>query len=184
MSAQKDFWISRQKRLLMPALRVCVPGVQYSFWTSKEFPFLVVWSRGSHFWREPKINSRCYWTCVLSRWIFSQQWEMRISWWFRNNSNIHLWLWKMWSLVVCSQSSFYVITTREDDKNRQNTFFLLKIWICTRQKIVRWDPFSEQFPTNHNHPHQKRLKWVQIWIKRIHFLLADDLSNIFLFQIN
>ena len=30
---------------------------------------------------------------------------------------------------------------------------------------------------------QKRLKRVQIWNKRIRFLLADDLSNIFIFQI-
>ena len=37
-----------------------------------------------------------------------------------------LWLWKMWSLVVCSQSSFYVTRARKDDKNRQNMFFLLE----------------------------------------------------------
>ena len=30
---------------------------------------------------------------------------------------------------------------------------------------------------------KKRLKRVQIWNKRIRFLLADDLSNIFIFQI-
>ena len=41
-----------------------------------------------------------------------------------NNSEIHLWLWKVWSLVVCSQSSFHVTRARKDDKNRQNTFFL------------------------------------------------------------
>ena len=31
---------------------------------------------------------------------------------------------KLWSLVVCSQSSFYVTRARKDDKNRQNTLFL------------------------------------------------------------
>ena len=40
------------------------------------------------------------------------------------NSEINLWLWKLWSLVVCSQSSFYVTKTRKNDKNRQNTLFL------------------------------------------------------------
>ena len=30
----------------------------------------------------------------------------------------------MWSLVVCSQSSFYVTRALEDDTNRQNTLFL------------------------------------------------------------
>ena len=35
-----------------------------------------------------------------------------------------LWLWKLWILIVCSQSSFYVTGARENDKNRQNTFSL------------------------------------------------------------
>ena len=30
----------------------------------------------------------------------------------------------MWSLVVCSQSSFHVTRARKDDKNRQNALFL------------------------------------------------------------
>ena len=33
----------------------------------KQIPFFVVWSRGLHFRRDSKINSRCYWRCVLSR---------------------------------------------------------------------------------------------------------------------
>ena len=41
---------------------------------------------------------------------------MRISWRLSNNSEIHLWLWKVWSLVVCSQSSFYVTRARKDNK--------------------------------------------------------------------
>ena len=45
-------------------------------------------------------------------------------WRLCNNSEIHLWLWNVWSQVVCSQSSFYVTRARKDDKNRQNTFFL------------------------------------------------------------
>ena len=47
--------------------------------------------------------------------------------------------------------------------------------------------FSRIFSANHNQTHpnlnQKRLKLVQIWNKRIRLLLADDLSDIFTFQI-
>ena len=53
----------------------------------------------------------------------------------------------------------------------------------TRSHLLFWWNFS----ANHNQAHpnlfQKKLKWVQIWNKRMHFLLADDLSNIFNFQI-
>ena len=51
--------------------------------------------------------------------------KKRVSWRICNNSEIHSWLWKVWSLVVCSQSCFYVTKSREDDKNRQTTPFLL-----------------------------------------------------------
>ena len=44
--------ISRQKRLSMPAVRVCVTSAQYSFWRSNKFLFLVVWSWGLRCWRE------------------------------------------------------------------------------------------------------------------------------------
>ena len=47
--------------------------------------------------------------------------------------------------------------------------------------------FWRNFSTNHNKAHlnmnQKRLKRVQICNKRIRFLLADDLSDIFILQI-
>ena len=49
---------------------------------------------------------------------------MRTPWRLGNNSEIHLWLWKVWSLVVCLQSPFIVTTARKDDKNRQNPLFL------------------------------------------------------------
>ena len=53
-----------------------------------------------------------------------QQREMCISWQLCNNSEIHLWLWKVWSLNICSQSPIYVTIARKDDTNRQNTLFL------------------------------------------------------------
>ena len=47
--------------------------------------------------------------------------------------------------------------------------------------------FWRNFSANHSQAHpnltQKRTNWVQIWNKRIHFLLADDLSDIFIFPI-
>ena len=108
------------------------------FWRSNKFLFLVVWSRGLHFWSESQINSRWYWRYLLSWQVLFQQREMRISWRLCNNSEIHLWLWKVWILVVCSQSSYYVTRAREDDKNRQNTLFLCwgKDELGTQQKIV------------------------------------------------
>ena len=265
----------------MSAMCVCVPGAQYSFWRSNQFPFLVVWPTGLHFWRESEINSRCYWRCVLSWQVLFQQRIMRISWRLCNNSEIHLWLWKVWSLLVCSQSSFYVTRARKDYKNRQNNIFFAKKMnlvpnkqlllnvpfqltkykknefcvenkvqeingdvfcpTCRNEKCVKFStkrttnfydcqkcktcchvlniPFKDQKPTimlfggvmdhivlqerrvattqshlhfwrnfsaNHNQAHpnlnQRRLKWVQIKNKRIRFLLADDLSDIFIFQ--
>ena len=41
-----------------------------------------------------------------------------------NNTEIQLRLWKVWSLVVCSQSSYHVTSALKDDKNRQTTLFL------------------------------------------------------------
>ena len=91
---------------------------------TKQNLFVVAWSRGLRFWREPNVSSRCYGRCLLSWQILLQQREMRISRRLCNKSKIHLRLWKVWSLVVCSQSSFYVARAREDDKSRHNTFFL------------------------------------------------------------
>ena len=217
--------------------------------------------------------------------VLSQQREMRIYWWSCNNSEIHLWLWKVWCLVVCSQSSFRITRARKEDKNRQNTFCLCQkkmnlvpnkqlllnvpfqstkyrkkelcvdnkvretigdvycpacriekcVYISTIKRLVFTTVksakpaatfwifllrtknrqicclvvtvpiilqekrvattkktnhlhFWRNFSTNHNQAHpnltQIRLKWVQIWNKRTRFLLADNLSGIFIFQIN
>ena len=79
--------------------------------------FLVACSMILLFWRESKINSRSYWSCVFSWKVLFQQRKMRICWRLCNYTEIHLWLWKVWSLFVCSQSSFYVTRARKDDKN-------------------------------------------------------------------
>ena len=137
MPAQKDFSISRRKQLSMPARWNCAPGKQYSFWRSNKILFLVAWSGGLHFWREPKISSRCYWRCLLSWQVLFQQREMRIYWRLCNNSDIPLGLWKVWSLVVCSQSSFMLqehVKTTKTDKRR--FFFARKDEFGTQQTIV------------------------------------------------
>ena len=268
----------------MPAMRVCVSGAHCSFWRSKKFLFLVAWPRGSHFWREPKIISRYYRRCLLSWQVLSQQREMRIYWWLCNNSEIHLWLWKVWCLIVCPQTYFYNTRAHEDNKNGESTFFLAKkrwtwystsnyylmshfnqsnierkncVWttryerlseMCIVQHVETKSVFTFQlikklvfttvksakhaatfwilrlrtkngqlcclvvtvhivlqegrvmttkkksplhfwrsFSANHNQAHtnlnEKRTNRVQIWNKRIRFLLADDLSHILYFYI-
>ena len=124
----------------MPAMRVCVSSSQHSIWRSTKFFF--VWSWGLHFWRESKINSRCHWRCVLSRRVLSQQKEMQIYCWLRNNSEIHFWLWQLWSLVVCSQSSFHVTRARKDDINRQNTLLSLLKKMLHDKQLFNKVPFQ------------------------------------------
>ena len=67
-----------------------------------------------------------------------------ISWQLCNNSETHWHFWKVWSLVACSQSSFYATRTRKDDKNRQNTLFIClnKDELATRQTNVHFCPIS------------------------------------------
>ena len=49
----------------------------------------------------------------------------------------------MWSLVVCSQKSFYVTGAREDDKNRRNTlFFLQKMKLVPNKHLLPNFPFQ------------------------------------------
>ena len=57
---------------------------------------------------------------VVLRQVLFQQRDMRICWWLSNKSEIHLWLWKVWILVVCSQSCFYVTRAHKDNIKRQN----------------------------------------------------------------
>ena len=120
---KRHFNLSAEPIINVRKARLCARCAIF-FWRANKVLFLVVWSGGLDFWRESKVNSRCYRRCLLSWQVFFQQREMRISWWLCNNSEIHLWFWKVWSVVVCSQSSFYVTRARKDDTNRQNTQFL------------------------------------------------------------
>ena len=100
--------------------RLCVylAGAQDCLWRSNKLLFLVFRPRGLHLQSESKINSSFSWRCLLSWQKLFQQRDSRISWGFCNNSEVHIWLWKMWSLIVCSQGFFYVTVLRKDDKNR------------------------------------------------------------------
>ena len=116
----KNVSTSRQKRLSMSAMRVCVPGAQNSFWRSNKLLFLVVCSRGLPFWRESKINPRCYWRCLLSRQLLFQQREMRLS----NISRYLFGCGKCGTWLFFSQSSLCVTRALKDNKNRQKTLFV------------------------------------------------------------
>ena len=78
-------------------------------------------------------------------------------------------------------------------KNRQLTCLAVTVHIVLQERRVGTMKkkshlhFLGNFSANHKQAHpnmnQKRLKWVQVWNKRIRFLLADKLSDIFIFQI-
>ena len=78
-------------------------------------------------------------------------------------------------------------------KNRQLCCLAVMEYIALQERRVATAKkkshlhFSRNFSTNHNQAHpnvnQKRTNQVQIWNKRMRFLLADDLSSIFNFQI-
>ena len=100
--------------------RLCARCAKF-FLKIKQIHFFVVWSGAPGLWRESKINSRCYWKCLLSCKVLFQQRKMRFFWRLCNKSQIPLWLWKVWNLVSCSQSPFYVTGTCKDNKNGQST---------------------------------------------------------------
>ena len=119
------FNLSAEAIILSPCPQsASVCQVRNLFLKIKQILFSCRLVKGFYFSRDSKINSRCYWRCVLSWQVLFKQIEMGIIWRLCNNSEIHIWLWKEWSLVVCSQNSFYVTRERKDDKNRQNAFFL------------------------------------------------------------
>ena len=75
-------------------------------------------------------------------------------------------------------------------KDQKPTFMFLVVTVpivYTSRDYEKPSPFLKKFLCQ-SHPstselNQKRLKRVQIWNKRLRFLLVDDLSNIFIFQI-
>ena len=123
---KRFFSISRQKRLWLSAMRVCVPGAQFSFPRSIKFLFLVVWLSDLHFWWESTINSRFYWRCLLSWQVLFQQRKRWISWRLCNKSEIHLRLWKMWSLLVSSKNFLLWYQSTQIRQSQTKRAFLQK----------------------------------------------------------
>ena len=89
-------------------------------------------------------------------------------------------------------ATFWIFVLRT--KNRQFCCLAVMVHIVLQERRVAttkkkrhlhfWTNFSSnQFQANLN-PLQKMLNRVQIWNKRIRFLLVDDLNNIIIFQIN
>ena len=78
-------------------------------------------------------------------------------------------------------------------KNRQICWLVVTVHIVLQERRVAttkkksllhfWRCFSANQSQANPNPHQKRTKWVQIWNKRIRFLLVVDLGNRFNFQI-
>ena len=113
----------------------------------------------------------------------------------RNEKCVYLSTNKITSVYDCKKckASCNVLNIPFKDQNRQLCCLVVTVHIVLRKRVVATTEnenhllFWGNFSANHNQAHpnvnQKGLKRVQIWKKRIRFLLADDLSDIFIFQI-
>ena len=55
--------------------------------------------------------------------------------------------------------------------------------LTTKDRLLYWGTFSANHNQSHPNVNKKSTNQVKLWNKRIRFLLADNLSNIFIFQI-
>ena len=79
--------------------------------------------------------------------------------------------------------TFWIFLLRS--KNRQLRCLVVPLFagvVTTKNHLHFWRNFSSNHNQAHPNLNQKRLKRVHKWNKRIRFLLADYLSNIFVFQ--
>ena len=104
-----------------------VRNIPFECQTKSFFLFMVKWF--TFLKRVPNQFKMLLETCIVLASIVSTERNENL-FWLSNNSEIHLWLWKLWRVVVCSQSSFHVTRARKDDKNRQNTLFLCEKKRC------------------------------------------------------
>ena len=112
--------------------------------------------------------------------VLFQQREMQIYWRLSNNSEIRLWLWKVWSLAVCSQSSSYVTGARKDDTNKQNTLFFAK-------KRRTWYPTNNYYlMSRFNHPNidRKNCVWTTKYKRLSEMCIVQhvEIKSVFTFQ--
>ena len=82
--------------------------------------FFLTCIQGVYVFRYSKTNASCCWRCFLTWQMLLQLRKIRISWCSCYFSEIHLWLWKIWSLAAFSQSLYYVTGARKDNKNNWN----------------------------------------------------------------
>ena len=122
---------------------VCMPGALYSFWRSNNILFLVAWSRGLHFWREPKIRSRCYWKCPLSWQVLFQQREWLIYWRLCNNPRSIYACGKCGAWLFVHKVSFMLQEHAKTTKTEETRFSLLeKLNLVPNKPLLLNVPFQ------------------------------------------
>ena len=99
----------------------------------------------------------------------------------------------VFTTVECAKPAamFWVFLLRTKDQQLCCLAVMVQLVLQERRVATTEKKSHLQFwrnvSANHNQAHpnlnQKRLKWFQTWSKRIGFLLAEDLSDIFIFQI-
>ena len=73
--------------------------------------------------------------------------------------------------ISCLAVTVHIVLQKNDESRLRRTISIF------------WRILSANHNQAHPNLNQKRLKWAQIWNKRFRFLLDDDLSDIFNFQI-
>ena len=113
--------------------------------------------------------------------VLFQHTEMRISWLLCNNSEIHLWLWKLWSLVVWSTKHLLCYKrTQRRQKQTRYAFFAKNRWTC--------------YPTNNcsiishfNQPNieKKNCVWTKKYKRLMEMCIVQDVEtrSVFTFQL-
>ena len=92
----------------------------------KEIPFSCRLAKGFTYLKEVQNQFKILFlmSVVLANFVPTERCESLGG--YVTTPRIHLWLWNVWSLVVCSQCSFYVTRARKDHKNGQKSFFFAK----------------------------------------------------------
>ena len=140
----------------------------------------------SHFNQPNMERKKCAWTSSrLLEMCFVQHVEMKSVFTFQPIK---------WIVSTTKKSAKPAVTIwifPLKTKNRKLCCLVVRVHIVlqerrvgiTRNHLHFWKNFSANHHQGHPNLNQKKLKRVQIWNKRIRFLLVDDLRNIFNFQI-
>ena len=119
----KDFSISRQKRLSMPAIHVCVPGAKYPFCGTNNFLFLSFGQGIHNFDESPKsIEDVIGDVSGPGKFSFNRAKCESLENYVTTPRSIHC-FGKCGTCFLLTQF-FYVTRSRKDDKSRNNTLLL------------------------------------------------------------